>query len=123
MMSRLFRGLRAAVAGVLVLGSTVLHVPVLLLVALLKALLPFTPLRRGFDRALMLIAENWIGLNSRMIDAFTHTRFQIEGLEDLRYGGHYLVLASNWRNGPNSRAATSPPPGAPARSSGTSRCR
>jgi 1-acyl-sn-glycerol-3-phosphate acyltransferase len=95
MMSRLFRGLRAAFAGFLVLGSTVLHVPVLLLVALLKALLPFAPLRRWFDRGLMLIAESWIGLNSGMIGAFTRTRFEIEGLENLRYGGHYLVLANH----------------------------
>ncbi|WP_322618989.1 acyltransferase [Arenimonas daejeonensis] len=43
----------------------------------------------------MLIAENWIGFNSRMIDAFTRTRFVIEGVDGLRYGGHYLVLANH----------------------------
>jgi 1-acyl-sn-glycerol-3-phosphate acyltransferase len=95
MLFRLPRGLRAALAAVLVLTSTVLHVPVLLVVALLKAVLPVAALRRRFDRALMLIAESWIGFNSRMIDAFTRTRFIVEGLEGLRYGGHYLVLANH----------------------------
>jgi 1-acyl-sn-glycerol-3-phosphate acyltransferase len=43
----------------------------------------------------MLIAESWIGVNSRMIDAFTRTRFRVEGMETLRYAGHYLVLANH----------------------------
>ncbi len=95
MMSRLLRGLRAALAGVLVACSTVLHVPVLLVVALFKALLPFAPVRARLDRVLMLIAESWIGFNSRMVDVFTRTRFIVEGLDGLQYGGHYLVLANH----------------------------
>ena len=87
--------LRAALAAVLVITSTVLHVPVLLIVAVVKALLPIAALRPALDRALMLIAESWIGINSRMIDLFTRTRFVIEGAEGLRYGGHYLVLANH----------------------------
>ena len=95
MISRFFRGLRAAFAGLLVATSTLLLVPVLLVVALLKALLPFAAARRPLDRALMLIAENWIGINSRLIDLFTRTRFIIEGADHLQYGGHYLVLANH----------------------------
>ncbi|HQZ32403.1 MAG TPA: 1-acyl-sn-glycerol-3-phosphate acyltransferase, partial [Arenimonas sp.] len=89
------RGLRAALAAVLVGASTLLHVPVLLVVAIAKALLPVPSLRPWLDRALMAIAESWIGVNSRLIDAFTHSRFVVEGLESLRYGGHYLVLANH----------------------------
>ena len=40
-------------------------------------------------------AESWIGVNSRLIDGFTRTRFVVEGMESLRYGGHYLVLANH----------------------------
>ena len=95
MFFRLPSGLRAALAALLVVTSTLVHVPVLLVVAVLKALLPIPVLRRWLDRALMLIAESWIGFNSRMIDLFTRTRFVIEGVEELRYGGHYLVLANH----------------------------
>lgn len=89
------RGLRAALAALLVGTSTVLHVPVLLSVAIVKALLPLAALRPALDRALMLIAENWVGINSRLIDGFTRTRFVVEGMETLRYRGHYLVLANH----------------------------
>jgi 1-acyl-sn-glycerol-3-phosphate acyltransferase len=87
--------MRALLAALLVATSTVVHVPVLLVVAIAKALLPVAALRQRLDRALMLIAESWIGVNSRLIDAFTHTRFVVEGRESLRYGGHYLVLANH----------------------------
>ncbi len=87
--------MRALLAALLVATNTVVHVPVLLVVAVVKALLPFAALRPGLDRALMLIAESWIGVNSRLIDAFTRTRFVVEGVETLRYGGHYLVLANH----------------------------
>ncbi|MCX7034331.1 MAG: acetyltransferase, partial [Arenimonas sp.] len=69
------RGLRAALAALLVGGSTLVHVPVLLVVAVTKALLPVASLRPSLDRALMVIAESWIGVNSRLIDVFTRTRF------------------------------------------------
>lgn len=87
--------LRAPIAALLVGASTVVHVPVLLVVAIVKLLLPVKSLRRPLDRALMLIAENWIGVNSRLIDAFTRTRFVVEGADQLRYGGHYLVFANH----------------------------
>lgn len=89
------RALRAILAALVVGTSTVLHVPVLLVVAVAKALLPIAALRPRLDRALMRIAESWIGVNSRLIDAFTRTRFRVEGIEGLRYGGHYLVLANH----------------------------
>lgn len=89
------RGARALLAALLVGSSTLVHVPVLLVVAITKALLPFVALRPSLDRALMAIAESWIGVNSWLIDAFTRTRFVVEGMESLRYGGHYLVLANH----------------------------
>jgi len=95
MFFRLPRGLRTLLAALLVIGSTVLHVPVLMVVAVGKAVLPVARLRPGFDRALMRIAENWIGINSALMDAFTHTRYVVEGADALRYGGHYLVLANH----------------------------
>lgn len=95
---RRFRPLRLLMpwlAAVLVITSTVLHVPVLLLATLAKAVLRVPAWRPAFDRALMVIAENWIGVNSRLIDLFTTTRFVVSGVDGLRYGGHYLVLANH----------------------------
>jgi 1-acyl-sn-glycerol-3-phosphate acyltransferase len=91
----LLRGAKALFAGALVSASTLVHVPVLLVVALVKALLPVRALRPALDRALMVITESWIGVNSALIDLFTTTRFVVEGIDGLRYGGHYLVLANH----------------------------
>ncbi|MFY2764724.1 acyltransferase [Arenimonas sp. MALMAid1274] len=87
--------LRAPLAALLVGTSTLLHVPVLLVVAITKLLLPLPAIRPRLDRALMLIAESWIAVNSALIDAFTRTRFVVEGVQGLRYGGHYLVFANH----------------------------
>jgi len=90
---------RVPLATVFVSISTAVHVPILLLVALLKAsfgaLLPLRPLRRLLDSTLIAIAESWIGFNSWMLRTFTHTRFVIEGESQWRRDGHYLVMANH----------------------------
>ena len=95
---RRFRPLRAALpwlAALVVLASTLLHVPALLLAALAKALLRVRAWQPALDRVLVGIAESWIGFNSRLIDVFTGTRFEVEGLDALNRRGHYLVLANH----------------------------
>ena len=82
-------------AAVLVIGSTTLHVPVLLVAALAKALLQVRAWRPKFDRVLTGIAENWVAVNSALIDRLTRTRFVIEGTDGLRRNGRYLVLANH----------------------------
>jgi 1-acyl-sn-glycerol-3-phosphate acyltransferase len=87
--------LRNSVVALLFALSTVAHVAPLLFVAVLKALLPLRRVRRAFDRALMAIAASWIGFNTWMIRAMTHTRFIIETPPTLRRDGHYLVMANH----------------------------
>jgi 1-acyl-sn-glycerol-3-phosphate acyltransferase len=82
-------------AALLVIASTSLHVPLLLVVTLAKALLRVPAWRPTFDRWLMAIAASWIGVNSRLVELFTRTRFVFEGLDGLRPDGHYLVLANH----------------------------
>jgi len=89
------RPLRPWLAAVLVLANTAVLGSSLLVAALAKALLPVAGARRALDRLLPAIAERWIGINSALIDAFTRTRFVIEGLEGLRRDGRYLVLANH----------------------------
>lgn len=87
--------LRVPAASLLPIASTALHVPPLLVVALLKALLPLRPIRRLCDRVLMAIAANWIAVNSAIINLMTRTRFSVEIDANLRGDGHYLVLANH----------------------------
>jgi len=87
--------LRVPLAILLVSANTLVHVPVLLVVALFKALLPLRGIRRVLDKTLMAIAESWIGFNSWLIRTFTHTRVSVEGDVHLLHDGHYLVLANH----------------------------
>ncbi|MBY4597152.1 acyltransferase [bacterium BD-1] len=87
--------MRAFLAAVLVLGNTGLQGGALLLAALLKVLLPVPAVRRALDRLLPAIAESWIAVNSALIDRFTRTRFEVQGLDALRPDGRYLVLANH----------------------------
>lgn len=86
--------LRIPLAALGFIANTLLHGPLLIVAALVK-LLPVPALQRWLERRLPGIAESWIAVNSAMIDGFTRTRFLVEGLETLRPGGHYLVLANH----------------------------
>lgn len=82
--------------GLLLVGvNTVVHCSVLFVVAAVKFLVPIGSVRIVLTRALILIAESWIGVNGFAIWLFTTIRWQIEGVEDLRYEGHYLVLSNH----------------------------
>jgi 1-acyl-sn-glycerol-3-phosphate acyltransferase len=87
--------MRAFIAALLVLGNTGLQGGALLLAALVKVLVPAPAVRRGLDRLLPAIAESWIAVNSALIDRFTRTRFEVQGLDALRPDGRYLVLANH----------------------------
>lgn len=87
--------LRVALLLFAVALSTLLHVGPLLLVALLKALLPFARIRLACNRMLTGLAESWIAVNTAMLDRFTGTRFHMTMDADLQVDGHYLVLANH----------------------------
>lgn len=87
--------LRVVVIVSLIAVNTLVHVPPLVLLALVKAILPVDRLRRGIDPVLTGLAESWVAVNTAMIDAFTKTRFQIDLPPGLRRDGHYLVLANH----------------------------
>lgn len=93
--------LRIAFGTLLLTTNTLLHVPPLLLVAVVKAIAPLRPIaplrmiRRGCDSLLMAIAASWIGLNTALIRWFTGTRLVVDIDARLRPDGHYLVLANH----------------------------
>jgi 1-acyl-sn-glycerol-3-phosphate acyltransferase len=87
--------LRIPFGALLLAANTVVHVPPLLLAALLKAVLPVRVLRRACDHVLMGIAASWIGINTTMIRWFTRTRFLVDIDANLQSQGHYLVVANH----------------------------
>jgi len=87
--------LRVALIFLAIAANTVLHVPLLLVAALVKVLLPSARLRRSFNSVLTGLAENWIYFNTWLVDRYSRTRFDVSGLDGLRVNGHYLVLANH----------------------------
>jgi 1-acyl-sn-glycerol-3-phosphate acyltransferase len=78
------------------LGLNVLFwVTLLFFFSLLKFLLPWPPLRRGFDRILPWIAENWISCNSAWMGLTQKTHWDVQGLDDLNYDQWYLVIGNH----------------------------
>jgi 1-acyl-sn-glycerol-3-phosphate acyltransferase len=68
---------------------------ILFVAAFFKWLLPIKAVRNTLSRFLIVIAETWIAVNSYLIDLCTSTKFEITGLESLRYDGWYLVISNH----------------------------
>ena len=89
------RWFRICIATLLLGLNTLVHCTPLLLLAVIKVLLPFPPVRRGLTVVLTSIAESWIGFNNWMIDSLSGSRLTIRGdVPDAR-NGHFLVLANH----------------------------
>ncbi|RZA19523.1 MAG: acyltransferase [Lysobacteraceae bacterium] len=87
--------LRLIPLSMLIAASTVLHVVPLLLVALVKAALPFERVRLASNPLLTDLAESWIGVNNWMWDRFTGTGVSVHEAAAPKVDGHYLVLANH----------------------------
>lgn len=87
--------LRVVPVLLLIAANTLVNALPLLAVAVFKALLPSRRARLACNPVLIWFAENWIAINSLMIDRFTRTRFHVEEQAALRADGHYLVLANH----------------------------
>lgn len=95
MAARLLFAFRFVIAFVLLAVNSIVHVLPLLLVAVFKALVPIRVWRGVCNRALMSIAESWIGFNSWMIDHLTDTRIHVEGLPEPAPDGQFLVVCNH----------------------------
>jgi 1-acyl-sn-glycerol-3-phosphate acyltransferase len=94
MLSRIPLPLRLPLILLALALSTIAHVAILLLVAMVKAIGP-RPWQSGLSRVLVRIAERWIAFNSGLIDRFTRTRFEIALPDGIDPGRNYLVLANH----------------------------
>lgn len=84
-------------AAILLAANTVVHATPLLALALLRAVTPGAPLRNRLARGLIWLAENWIAVNSRMLDWLTPTRIVVDGLDTagLRRDANWLMLCNH----------------------------
>jgi 1-acyl-sn-glycerol-3-phosphate acyltransferase len=83
--------LRGSIALFLLALNTLFWCALLLLCALVKLVLPFHAVRLRIDPVLNAIATCWIACNSGWMRLTQPTRWDVDGIERLRYEGWYLV--------------------------------
>jgi 1-acyl-sn-glycerol-3-phosphate acyltransferase len=75
--------------------NTLFWVPLLMVTALLRALIPLTFWQRMCGRVANIIAESWIGVNNFNQKLTADTRLEVRGIENLDRSEWYLVLANH----------------------------
>ncbi|MCK9215809.1 MAG: acyltransferase [Rhodoferax sp.] len=87
--------IKGVVASTLMLLNILFWVPVLLLVATVKLLLPFRRVRLVIDPLLLRIAEAWIAGNSGWMRLTQATHWEVSGLQTLSPRQWYLVICNH----------------------------
>lgn len=99
MRGNMFRFLPAPLRGCIsLLGyflNTLFWVPLVVLMALFRALIPLKSWQRWCGRMANALAENWIGVNNINQKLTGKTRVEVSGLEGLNRSQWYLVLANH----------------------------
>ncbi len=83
--------MRGVIATVLLAINTLFWCSLLFTCALVKLLLPFRAVRVRTDSILNAIATCWVACNSGWMRLTQRTQWDVQGLDDLRYEGWYLV--------------------------------
>ena len=91
LLRRLPPPLVGALALVLLAANTLLWCLLLFALALLKLALPARRVALAIDPLLNAIATRWIAGNSAWLRAAQTTSWDVEGAQELRYAGWYLV--------------------------------
>lgn len=94
MPSLLRRVMLVPLAFAVIAANTLLHGLPLLALAAVKLIVP-SPFRAALSRVLVVLAENWIAVNGVLLDVFARSRWEVQGLADLRRDGHYLVISNH----------------------------
>ena len=92
---RAWRAVLGALVALTVALSTTLLFGLMIPLALLKLLVPWTPLRRLTDHGLNALATLWIAINSGWMALVGRTRWDVRGLEGLNPRGWYLVVSNH----------------------------
>jgi 1-acyl-sn-glycerol-3-phosphate acyltransferase len=78
----------------LVLNTILLGTPIFL-GGIVRFLTPDGPKRRRVILFIAGLAERWVGNNDAILDAMVDTKWDIQGIGDLRYEGHYLITSNH----------------------------
>jgi len=87
--------LKFCFASLVLVLNTLLFCGLMVPFALLKLLLPFTPVRRVLDRVLIGISATWIDINSFWLQTVNPRAWQVTGLDGLRPDQWYLVTCNH----------------------------
>jgi 1-acyl-sn-glycerol-3-phosphate acyltransferase len=87
--------LRGALAVLLILINTLLFLPLLLLVALAKLIIPVRPFRKACTIALNTIAWYWIGFNNTLVKLLHRVEWDVRGAEKLSKEHWYFVTCNH----------------------------
>ncbi|MGQ0710742.1 MAG: acyltransferase [Rhodoferax sp.] len=85
----------AVVAFTLLMLNICFWVPILLVFALLRLLLPFQAVRLAIDPITLWIAENWISGNKAWMDLTQKIEWDVQGVEGLEQRSWYLVNSNH----------------------------
>ena len=83
------------IATLLMVVNALFWVPILLVFASLKLLLPFKSVRLRIDPILLFIAESWIACNSGWMALTQRTQWDVQGVEGLNPRSWYLVNSNH----------------------------
>ncbi|MEX1664111.1 acyltransferase [Zhongshania arctica] len=87
--------LRGSLIMLLMICSTLLLVPILLCVAMLKLLIPLAITRRWFTIVCIEIANLWVGFNNLLLQVVNNISWDIEGDEGLNPKDWYFVTCNH----------------------------
>lgn len=79
----------------LIILNTLFWCTFIFLVAIIKFLVPVTAVWRITSAVANRLAENWVGTNRHIFDLVQRTHWRVQGGDELRYGGWYLVIANH----------------------------
>jgi 1-acyl-sn-glycerol-3-phosphate acyltransferase len=86
---------RGVVAFTLLVLNTLFWCGLLFAGALVRLVLPFRAVRKVIDPLLNAIATNWISGNSAWMRLTQNARWDVEGVNDLKYSGWYMVNSNH----------------------------
>ena len=95
MLNTLPAPLLGVLASALLLLNILFWVPILLVFALVKLVLPFQRVRLALDPLLVGIAENWIACNSAWMALTQRTQWDVQGVDGLDPQSWYLVNSNH----------------------------
>lgn len=95
MLSFLPGPVRASIAFLIMLLSTLLHCAPLFAITLLKVLIPLDGWYRLTGKWLVAIAESWVSVNNFAIGLTLRIEWDVQGLDDLKYAGWYMVSCNH----------------------------